>query len=53
MAAATSEFARISATSAAPPGSKGNVPLGTVLLEEVAFRGVLMGLINRHRGAVG
>jgi membrane protease YdiL (CAAX protease family) len=27
------------------------VPLGTVLLEEVAFRGVLMGLINRHRGA--
>ncbi|WP_433789009.1 lysostaphin resistance A-like protein [Actinoplanes sp. CA-252034] len=28
------------------------VPLGTVLLEEVAFRGVLMGLINRHRGAV-
>ncbi|MEV0896136.1 CPBP family intramembrane glutamic endopeptidase [Actinoplanes sp. NPDC049802] len=28
------------------------VPLGTVLLEEVAFRGVLHGLINRHRGAV-
>ncbi|BEL03634.1 CPBP family intramembrane metalloprotease [Actinoplanes sichuanensis] len=28
------------------------VPLGTVLLEEVAFRGVLMGLVNRHRGAV-
>jgi|SRR5882724_6640288 len=27
------------------------VPLGTVLLEEVAFRGVLPGLINRHRGA--
>jgi membrane protease YdiL (CAAX protease family) len=27
------------------------VPLGTVLLEEVAFRGVLLGLINRHRGA--
>jgi membrane protease YdiL (CAAX protease family) len=27
------------------------VPLGTVLLEEVAFRGVLMGLVNRHRGA--
>ncbi|MDY7086213.1 MAG: CPBP family intramembrane glutamic endopeptidase [Actinomycetota bacterium] len=28
------------------------VPLGTVLLEEIAFRGVLMGLVNRHRGAV-
>jgi membrane protease YdiL (CAAX protease family) len=28
------------------------VPLGTVLLEEVAFRGVLLGLVNRHRGAV-
>jgi membrane protease YdiL (CAAX protease family) len=28
------------------------VPLGTVLLEEVAFRGVLMGLVSRHRGAV-
>lgn len=28
------------------------VPFGTVLLEEVAFRGVLMGLVNRHRGAV-
>lgn len=27
------------------------VPLGTVLLEEIAFRGVLMGLVNRHRGA--
>ncbi|GAA0584682.1 type II CAAX endopeptidase family protein [Paractinoplanes ferrugineus] len=27
------------------------VPLGTVLLEEVAFRGVLLGLIGRHRGA--
>jgi membrane protease YdiL (CAAX protease family) len=27
------------------------VPFGTVLLEEVAFRGVLLGLINRHRGA--
>jgi uncharacterized protein len=27
------------------------VPLGTVLLEEVAFRGVLMGLVNRYRGA--
>ncbi|MET0419190.1 MAG: CPBP family intramembrane glutamic endopeptidase [Actinoplanes sp.] len=27
------------------------VPLGTVLLEEVAFRGVLLGLIDRHRGA--
>ncbi|HWS35080.1 MAG TPA: CPBP family intramembrane glutamic endopeptidase [Actinoplanes sp.] len=28
------------------------VPLGTVLLEEVAFRGVLLGLVHRHRGAV-
>ncbi|AEV83724.1 abortive infection protein [Actinoplanes sp. SE50] len=27
------------------------VPLGTVLLEEIAFRGVLLGLIHRHRGA--
>lgn len=27
------------------------IPLGTVLLEEVAFRGVLLGLISRHRGA--
>jgi membrane protease YdiL (CAAX protease family) len=27
------------------------VPLGTVLLEEVAFRGVLLGLVRRHRGA--
>jgi membrane protease YdiL (CAAX protease family) len=27
------------------------VPLGTVLLEEVAFRGVLLGMIRRHRGA--
>jgi membrane protease YdiL (CAAX protease family) len=27
------------------------IPLGTVLLEEVAFRGVLHGLVNRHRGA--
>ncbi|GIF16080.1 membrane protease YdiL (CAAX protease family) [Actinoplanes teichomyceticus] len=27
------------------------VPFGTVLLEEVAFRGVLVGLVNRHRGA--
>jgi membrane protease YdiL (CAAX protease family) len=27
------------------------VPLGTVLFEEVAFRGVLHGLVNRHRGA--
>jgi membrane protease YdiL (CAAX protease family) len=26
------------------------IPLSTVLLEEVAFRGVLMGLIHRHRG---
>ena len=28
------------------------VPLGTVLLEEIAFRGVLLGLVHRHRGAV-
>jgi uncharacterized protein len=28
------------------------VPLGTVLLEEVAFRGVLLGLIDRRRGVV-
>lgn len=27
------------------------VPIGTVLLEEVAFRGVLMGLVRKHRGA--
>lgn len=27
------------------------IPVGTVLLEEVAFRGVLLGLITRHRGA--
>jgi uncharacterized protein len=27
------------------------VPLGTVLLEEVAFRSVLLGLVHRHRGA--
>ncbi|WP_433291695.1 lysostaphin resistance A-like protein [Actinoplanes sp. CA-030573] len=27
------------------------VPLGTVLLEEIAFRGVLLGLVKRHRGA--
>lgn len=27
------------------------VPLGTVLLEEVAFRGVLLGMVRRHRGA--
>jgi uncharacterized protein len=26
------------------------IPIGTVLLEEVAFRGVLLGLITRHRG---
>ncbi len=26
------------------------VPFGTVLLEEVAFRGVLLGLVHRHRG---
>jgi membrane protease YdiL (CAAX protease family) len=28
------------------------VPLGTVLLEEVAFRGILHGLVHRHRGAL-
>jgi membrane protease YdiL (CAAX protease family) len=28
------------------------IPLGTVLLEEVAFRGVLHGLVHRHRGAL-
>ena len=28
------------------------IPLGTVLLEEVAFRGVLLGLVHRHRGAM-
>ncbi|MEU7488684.1 CPBP family intramembrane glutamic endopeptidase [Streptomyces sp. NPDC042319] len=28
------------------------VPLGTVLLEEIAFRGVLYGLVRRARGAV-
>jgi membrane protease YdiL (CAAX protease family) len=27
------------------------IPFGTVLLEEVAFRGVLLGLVRRHRGA--
>ncbi len=27
------------------------VPLGTVLLEEIAFRSVILGLIHRHRGA--
>jgi uncharacterized protein len=27
------------------------VPIGTVLLEEVAFRGVLLGLVRKHRGA--
>jgi membrane protease YdiL (CAAX protease family) len=26
------------------------IPLGTVLLEEIAFRGVLLGLITRHAG---
>jgi membrane protease YdiL (CAAX protease family) len=26
------------------------IPLSTVLLEEVAFRGVLLGLVRRHRG---
>lgn len=27
------------------------VPIGTVLLEEVAFRGVLLGMVRKHRGA--
>jgi uncharacterized protein len=27
------------------------IPLGTVLVEEVAFRGVLQGLVTRHHGA--
>ena len=26
------------------------IPLGTVLLEEIAFRGVLLGFLTRHRG---
>lgn len=26
------------------------IPVGTVLVEEVAFRGVLLGLVTRHRG---
>jgi membrane protease YdiL (CAAX protease family) len=26
------------------------IPLGTVLLEEIGFRGVLLGLVRRHRG---
>lgn len=26
------------------------IPLGTILLEEVAFRGVLFGLVGKHRG---
>lgn len=26
------------------------IPLGTVLMEEIAFRGVLQGLLTRHRG---
>lgn len=26
------------------------IPLGTVLMEEIAFRGVLQGLVTRHRG---
>jgi uncharacterized protein len=26
------------------------IPLGTVLVEEIAFRGVLLGLVTRHRG---
>jgi membrane protease YdiL (CAAX protease family) len=28
------------------------VPVGTVLVEEIAFRGVLLGMLQRHRGAV-
>jgi CAAX protease family protein len=28
------------------------IPLGTVLIEEVAFRGVLQGLLHRHHGAL-
>lgn len=28
------------------------IPLGTVLLEEIAFRGVLQGMVARHHGAV-
>ena len=28
------------------------IPVGTVLLEEIAFRGVILGLVRRHRGAV-
>jgi membrane protease YdiL (CAAX protease family) len=28
------------------------VPIGTVLLEEVAFRGVILGLVRRHRGTL-
>jgi membrane protease YdiL (CAAX protease family) len=26
------------------------IPLGTVLIEEIAFRGVMQGLVTRHRG---
>jgi uncharacterized protein len=26
------------------------IPVGTVLVEEIAFRGVLLGLVTRHRG---
>lgn len=26
------------------------IPMGTVLMEEIAFRGVLLGLVTRHRG---
>lgn len=26
------------------------IPLGTVLVEEIAFRGVILGLVTRHRG---
>lgn len=29
-----------------------SIPFGTVLLEEIAFRGVLQGLVTRHRGRV-
>jgi len=28
------------------------IPLSTVLIEEIAFRGVLLGLVKRHRGMV-
>jgi membrane protease YdiL (CAAX protease family) len=28
------------------------IPIGTVLVEEIAFRGVILGLIRRHRGTM-